>query len=239
MKEAKAAFPAFAEGSACVVTAAVGSRTLPLLCCAWRLAYGHAMCIPAGYVPKPWKALQDLVRAFHVENRGRRHPRPGISDATRDLLATALARSHPRVTPDKALAAVVATAAVRGVHRVHPQDDYYMRRYALRAGDYYRLLAYQSGGCAICGAKSSGSSACRRLFVDHEHAPNKSDGPVRGLLCLACNTNLGTVEANWSYFRTRVASWPVDVRGAMAYLKEPPAVALPLLRSIAKSQESA
>ena len=57
---------------------------------------------------------------------------------------------------------------------------------------YSRMLAAQSGCCAICGnpPKKGG----RRLNVDHNHRTGK----VRGLLCHRCNRCLPTyVTSDW------------------------------------------
>jgi hypothetical protein len=48
--------------------------------------------------------------------------------------------------------------------------------------EYERLLAAQSGDCAICGNPPK----TRRLHADHNH----KTGRVRGLLCHKCNRGL-------------------------------------------------
>lgn len=59
------------------------------------------------------------------------------------------------------------------------------RTYGLTPEGYARLLAYQGGVCAGCGAKRS-----YRLNVDHDH----KTGLVRGLLCRRCNKVLRDVR---------------------------------------------
>lgn len=69
--------------------------------------------------------------------------------------------------------------------------------YGITRADYEALLAKQSGACAIC---------CKTLLrgkashVDHDHAchPGKRGCPscVRGLLCVTCNTGLGSFRDN-------------------------------------------
>lgn len=49
---------------------------------------------------------------------------------------------------------------------------------------YDSLLKSQGGRCAICG----GLNDSRRLAIDHCH----NTGKIRGLLCRACNTGLGS-----------------------------------------------
>ena len=67
---------------------------------------------------------------------------------------------------------------------------------------YDELLAYQKGGCAICGRPP----ALRRLDMDHDHKLMF----VRGLLCHRCNRQL--------------PSWmtPEWLRKAADYLESPP-----------------
>ena len=87
------------------------------------------------------------------------------------------------------------------------RDGYLRRTYGITIDEYDRLLASQSGGCAICGGQSGG----KNLAVDHDH----KTGAVRGLLCKRHNTAIarwirGADEAwaTWTYLDdggTRVA----------------------------------
>lgn len=61
----------------------------------------------------------------------------------------------------------------------------YLRRYGIDLQAYEKMLADQSGVCAICGGVQSGAK--KRLCVDHCHAT----GAVRGLLCDSCNVGIG------------------------------------------------
>jgi hypothetical protein len=47
------------------------------------------------------------------------------------------------------------------------------------------MLAAQGNACKICGSPNSGE---RSLAVDHCHRTQR----IRGLLCSACNTGLGS-----------------------------------------------
>lgn len=60
------------------------------------------------------------------------------------------------------------------------------RLYGITPEDYLEMWQAQGGLCAIC------LSACKagRLCVDHDH----ETGRVRGLLCRACNVQVGVVE---------------------------------------------
>lgn len=102
------------------------------------------------------------------------------------------------------------------------------RNYRLRPDEYYRLMREQDGRCAICGipdeeAPDLGAGRPRRsgvgttvvihrLVVDHCHRTNT----VRGLLCVTCNTGLGS-------FRDNTAK----LEGAIAYLRKHRAQPLP------------
>lgn len=56
------------------------------------------------------------------------------------------------------------------------------RQYGITAEDYDKILAFQGGGCAICGAPPGKN----RLAVDHDH----TTGLTRGLLCWRHNAGL-------------------------------------------------
>ncbi len=73
------------------------------------------------------------------------------------------------------------------------RDGYLKRTYGITVDEYDRLLASQSGGCAICGGLSGG----KNLAVDHDHGT----GEVRGLLCKRHNTAI----ARW--IRSEAEAW--------------------------------
>ncbi len=60
-----------------------------------------------------------------------------------------------------------------------------LKRYGMTPEEYSSLLEVQKGGCAVCGKKCT-----RRLAVDHDH----ETGRVRGLLCMPCNTAIGSLR---------------------------------------------
>ena len=68
--------------------------------------------------------------------------------------------------------------------------------YGLTPEHYEAMLAQQNYRCRICGLPESESvvggrkGGARRLCVDHCHRTGK----VRALLCLRCNTAVGTVK---------------------------------------------
>lgn len=57
------------------------------------------------------------------------------------------------------------------------------RTYGLERGDFFRILAEQEYGCAICRREINE----RTGNVDHDH----KTGLMRGILCSACNSGLG------------------------------------------------
>jgi len=83
---------------------------------------------------------------------------------------------------------------------------------------YYKLLAYQKGGCAICGRKPTKI----RLAVDHCH----QTGLLRGLLCFRCNRAYGLFHDNDVNRLYRAAK----------YLESPPFVELYGKRHTAKGR---
>lgn len=62
-----------------------------------------------------------------------------------------------------------------------------MDRYKITADEYDAMLERQGGVCAICKKECTSGN---RLAVDHDH----STGRVRGLLCMHCNTLLGSAK---------------------------------------------
>ena len=82
--------------------------------------------------------------------------------------------------------------------------EQYWYKYKIRVPDYNAMLKQQNGKCAICkcdDAKSPTGSFC----VDHCHTTNK----VRGLLCVNCNTGIGSLKEDSNIFSN-----------ALSYLEE-------------------
>jgi hypothetical protein len=67
--------------------------------------------------------------------------------------------------------------------------------YNISLDQYEKKLEEQGGICCLCGCKEK---AKKSLSVDHDHKTDQ----IRGLLCMWCNTKLGTVESKlWWYIR--------------------------------------
>lgn len=64
---------------------------------------------------------------------------------------------------------------------------------------YNALFASQQGCCAICGVHQTALK--RNLAVDHCH----TNGDVRGLLCVSCNTHLGIYEKYKEVFENYIS----------------------------------
>ena len=85
------------------------------------------------------------------------------------------------------------------------------RKYGIGNEDFAALVAKQGGRCAICGRIPEVSRANTRtgrrwtgLQIDHDHVT----GVVRGLLCIRCNTTLGSIEGTgWHAFRQYLDMW--------------------------------
>lgn len=60
--------------------------------------------------------------------------------------------------------------------------------YGITLEEYDNMLVEQNGVCAICFKENNG----RLLVVDHNHIT----GNVRGLLCDACNSGIGTLKTD-------------------------------------------
>lgn len=61
------------------------------------------------------------------------------------------------------------------------QEQYRLRTYGVTPEAFNRMLEKQGGWCAICREQKA-------THLDHSHATGK----VRGILCLQCNTALGS-----------------------------------------------
>lgn len=66
------------------------------------------------------------------------------------------------------------------------------KRYNIKIEDYNKMLAEQSGVCAICNRQETQIrlGKVQSLGVDHDH----KTGKIRGILCAKCNTLLGKAE---------------------------------------------
>lgn len=89
-------------------------------------------------------------------------------------------RAWRAANPDRAKACANARYA-QNRERIRQQK--LTRTFGLGPNEYERMLAEQSGLCAICSLPP-GETA---LAVDHDH----ETGAVRGLLCSRCNMALG------------------------------------------------
>lgn len=61
-------------------------------------------------------------------------------------------------------------------------------KYGITEAEYYELLEFQGGACAICRREENGKR--HHFDVDHDHAT----GAVRGLLCNRCNRLLSNAQ---------------------------------------------
>jgi hypothetical protein len=77
-------------------------------------------------------------------------------------------------------------------------------KYGITEDAYQEMLKKQNGVCAICQQPEtqtySRSKQVRNLAVDHDH----KSGKVRGLLCCACNTALGSFRDNTVVMRNAI-----------------------------------
>lgn len=80
---------------------------------------------------------------------------------------------------------------LREYYKTRGRDKAYQAQYGITLADYERMFEEQKGLCAICGTDKP-SPKRKNFAVDHCH----SSGVVRGLLCIACNSNVGWFERN-------------------------------------------
>jgi len=103
-----------------------------------------------------------------------------------------------RANPDKNR----ASQRKRRTARLNKQR---LTRYGVSEEDYEKRLSDQNGVCAICEepetSRQNGLDIPRQLSVDHCHATGK----VRGLLCFACNSGLGSFKDKPERLRRDIA----------------------------------
>ena len=79
---------------------------------------------------------------------------------------------------------------------------YYLRyKFEMEPEQYTQMLENQQHKCAICGYLAPENATCtEKLYVDHDH----SNGNVRGLLCMNCNSALGHFKENLTILKNAV-----------------------------------
>lgn len=75
-------------------------------------------------------------------------------------------------------------------------------KFGMSLDDYDRMLEKQGGVCAIClqGETAVRSGVVLPLAVDHCHAT----GAIRGLLCVGCNTGIGSLKDDADLLRSAI-----------------------------------
>lgn len=78
-----------------------------------------------------------------------------------------------------------------------------LTKYGITLDTYNELIKAQNGNCAICNKPEVALhlGKPKALSVDHCHATGK----VRGLLCHACNTGIGSFEDNPELLKQAIA----------------------------------
>lgn len=92
-------------------------------------------------------------------------------------------------------------------HKELRRAQHLLRRYKITDEQYQELFAQQDGKCACCGRTETNKHYGKAypLSVDHCH----QTGKVRGLLCVECNSALGSLHDS-----------PERVLALLAYLKK-------------------
>jgi hypothetical protein len=87
-------------------------------------------------------------------------------------------------------------ATARNERRVF--NSHLRKDYGITIEQYDAMLAAQGGVCAICKKPRANG---HRLHVDHNH----TTGEVRGLLCVTCNSAIGTLKEDPTLFAAALA----------------------------------
>lgn len=107
--------------------------------------------------------------------------------------------------PDRFDDAARETARAKALERA-------CERHGITTAEYERLLGEQNERCAICQQQPSDE---RRLAIDHDH----TTGAVRGLLCIRCNTAIGSMRDDPALLQAAVAYLSTR-QGALTSLSE-------------------
>jgi Autographiviridae endonuclease VII len=129
--------------------------------------------------------------------RRARENKDGLTGACRECLS-AHARRWRRQNLEKSKAHQKAYDERHPGRRLESVRKHHLQKtYGLTLEAYEGLLETQGGGCAVCGATSSGK---RSLSVDHCH----ETGAVRGILCGNCNAGLGKFKDSIEMLETAI-----------------------------------
>jgi predicted nucleic acid-binding Zn ribbon protein len=145
-----------------------------------------------GQIKRPCK------QCFHEWHRGRYVPKNGADDAPRNCIWCGAS-----YRPKGRRVSFYCSQKCKEVERKESgqqREQHLQRKYGISAADYDRILAEQSGGCALCGVKPEELTQGRYrtyLHVDHCH----DTGRVRGLLCPEHNLMLGRFGDSPEMFR--------------------------------------
>lgn len=180
--------------------------------CGATLARGECRWRPGPHGPilvrrqcKSCKAASDA--ANYAANRDAIRERQNARRADPEVREERLAKRRAKYDPEAASVAQREYRLRPGVKEKR-RDEYLRRRYGITQADYNAMLADQDDVCAICRDPDAWPGKGGNFHVDHCH----DSGKVRGLLCSACNTALGTfgddatrLEAAARYLRANVS----------------------------------
>ena len=107
-----------------------------------------------------------------------------------------------KVVAKSARPALVYTVEQQERIRLLKRDSHLKRMYKFSNDEYDSLLESQGGVCGICKVPPVSSKNAFReyLVVDHDHIT----GDVRGLLCMSCNTALGSFNDDINTLNTAI-----------------------------------
>jgi hypothetical protein len=134
------------------------------------------------------KALKPLAD-FYKENR------------VKDGRARRCTECHCKVTNEyrKKNPEIYRKASLKHWHALDDRKKHerWIKRYGITPIQYKKMFEKQNGLCQICNQTCNSGHL---LSVDHCH----TTGKVRGLLCKKCNTALGMLEDNITYFKNAI-----------------------------------
>jgi hypothetical protein len=150
------------------------------------------------------RALRVCSKCGRAKEPSEFHRNPTAPDGLRRQCKTCVAgyaRRRNASNPErKAASARAYRAANPAKVKEQTRRSALKRKYGITLEQYDEMLAAQGGRCAICRGDRPG--ARHGLFVvDHCHAT----GTARGLLCVNCNTAIGSLREDVAVMAAAVA----------------------------------
>jgi hypothetical protein len=157
--------------------------------------------------------MASIPRRLPVMLRRKVCPTCGVEQSTSDFLylgkrykecESCMRKQHraQKKSPPQQSPPVLAQRPPERVAEYRRRDR--AKRRGVSTNEYQRMFDAQGGVCAICGNPETvprvPGGPPRQLALDHSHKTSR----IRGLLCFLCNTKLGRLRDDLTWFQTAI-----------------------------------